>query len=134
MKNANPPEIITAAPEVASVTLVVSSDDRMAENTQREENETMLMGTTIFGRKTIVQDHTEKLNASETGTTAPEAKEKSNSEADVDQNGDPWLVDKAKDSTEQQNIDLEKIVRKNDNSTSPVGKKVRLLELFDNYQ
>ncbi|XP_043520946.1 uncharacterized protein LOC122534404 isoform X1 [Frieseomelitta varia] len=120
LKNANPPEIITAAPEVSSVTLVVSSDDR---NTQREENETMLMGTTIFGRKTVVQDHTEKLNTSETSTTAPEAKEKSNSEADVGQNGDPWLEDKVKDSTEQQNIDLEKIVKKNDNSTSPVGKR-----------
>ena len=91
------------------------------------------MGTTIFGRKTVVEDHTEKMNTTEISTAAPETKEKSNSEVKVDQNGDPWLVDKAKDSTEQQNIDLEKIVKKNDNSTSPVGKKVRVLELFDNY-
>ncbi|CAD1477292.1 unnamed protein product, partial [Heterotrigona itama] len=124
LKNANPPEIITAAPDVSSVTLVVSSDDRKEEDTQKEETETMLIGTTIFGRKTVVQDHTEKMNTStETSTTAPETKEESNSEGEVDQNGDPWLVDKAKDSTEQQNIDLEKIAKKNDNSTSPVGKK-----------
>ena len=88
LKNVNPPEIITAAPEVSSVTLVVSSDDKKIEKTQKEEeeDESMLMGTTIFGRKTGIQDHTEKMNMTEVSTNITEIKQKNNSEVEGDQN------------------------------------------------
>lgn len=127
LKNVNPPEIITAAPEVSSVTLVVSSDDKKIEKTQKEEeeDESMLMGTTIFGRKTGIQDHTEKMNMTEMSTNITEIKQKTNSEIEGDQNGNSSLMDKVDDSTEQQSTDFEKIVRKSDNSTT--GRKVRYI-------
>lgn len=127
LKNVNPPEIITAAPEVSSVTLVVSSDDKKIEKTQKEEeeDESMLMGTTIFGRKTGIQDHTEKMNMTEMSTNITEIKQKNNSEVEGDQNGNSSLMDKVDNSTEQQSTDFEKIVRKSDNSTT--GRKVRYI-------
>lgn len=127
LKNVNPPEIITAAPEVSSVTLVVSSDDKKIEKTQKEEeeDESMLMGTTIFGRKTGIQDHTEKMNMTEMSTNITEIKQKNNSEIEGDQNGNSSLMDKVDSSTEQQSTDFEKIVRKSDNSTT--GRKVRYI-------
>lgn len=127
LKNVNPPEIITAAPEVSSVTLVVSSDDKKIEKTQKEEeeDESMLMGTTIFGRKTGIQDHTEKMNMTEVSTNITEIKQKNNSEVEGDQNGNSSLMDKVDSSTEQQSTDFEKIVRKSDNSTT--GRKVRYI-------
>lgn len=127
LKNVNSPEIITAAPEVSSVTLVVSSDDKKIEKTQKEEeeDESMLMGTTIFGRKTGIQDHTEKMNMTEVSTNITEIKQKNNSEVEGDQNGNSSLMDKVDNSTEQQSTDFEKIVRKSDNSTT--GRKVRYI-------
>lgn len=127
LKNVNPPEIITAAPEVSSVTLVVSSDDKKIEKTQKkeEEDESMLMGTTIFGRKTGIQDHTEKMNMTEMSTNITEIKQKNNSEVEGDQNRNSSLMDKVDSSTEQQSIDFEKTVRKSDNSAT--GRKVRYI-------
>lgn len=127
LKNVNPPEIITAAPEVSSVTLVVSSDDKKIEKTQKEEeeDESMLMGTTIFGRKTGIQDHTEKMNMTEMSTHITEIKQKNNSEVEGDQNRNSSLMDKVDSSTEQQSIDFEKTVRKSDNSAT--GRKVRYI-------
>ena len=124
LKNVNPPEIITAAPEVSSVTLVVSSDDKKIEKTQKEEeeDESMLMGTTIFGRKTGLQDHTEKMNMTEMSTNITEIKQKNNSEVEGDQNGNSSLMDKVDNSTEQQSINFEKIVRTSDNSAT--GRKI----------
>ena len=95
------PEIITAPPEVSSVTLIVSSDDnRMKEEKkeEEEEDESTLMGTTLFGMKT--QDHTERINAN---ASVIEGK-RNGSEIE------------AMNSTKQ-SMDLEKIGWKRDNST-----------------
>jgi len=58
-ENKNAPEIITAGPEVSSVTMVVSSDYQKHLN-DADNTDTMMDG---FGWKTNTQDHTEKLNA-----------------------------------------------------------------------
>ncbi|KYM95767.1 hypothetical protein ALC62_13585 [Cyphomyrmex costatus] len=58
-ENENTPEIITAGPEVSSVTMVVSSDYQKHLN-DADNKDTMMDG---FGWKTNAQDHTEKLNA-----------------------------------------------------------------------
>lgn len=58
-ENGNAPEIITAEPEVSSVTVVVSSDYQKRLN-DSDNTDTVMDG---FGWKTSAQDHTEKLNA-----------------------------------------------------------------------
>ncbi|KAG5343308.1 Y5729 protein, partial [Acromyrmex heyeri] len=63
-ENKNTPEIITAGPEVSSVTMVVSSDYQKHLN-GADNADTMMDG---FGWKTNAQDHTEKLNATTTVT------------------------------------------------------------------
>ncbi|KYN36256.1 hypothetical protein ALC56_09216 [Trachymyrmex septentrionalis] len=63
-ENKNAPEIITAGPEVSSVTMVVSSDYQKHLN-DADSMDTMMDG---FGWKTNAQDHTEKLNATTTVT------------------------------------------------------------------
>ncbi|XP_026672341.1 uncharacterized protein LOC108628426 isoform X1 [Ceratina calcarata] len=98
----NAPEIITAAPEVSSVTLLVSSDNK-ANGTGNEDEDEMLMGTTIFGRKTTVQDHTERMNANSATTDVPLAKNRNGSDLDIVR--ESWLMDR--ENTEQ-NIDLKK--------------------------
>lgn len=111
-KNADLPEIITAPPEVSSVTLVVSSDDkRTKKKEEEEEDESTLMGTTIFGMKT--QEHTER----NTATTDSAINEKRNgSEVDGKESSRP-MGDEVESSTKQLMTDLEKIGRKGDNST-----------------
>lgn len=66
-ENENTPEIITAGPEVPSVTMVVSSDY------QKHSNDADNVDTTMdgFGWKTNAQDHTEKLNATTAVTNSP---------------------------------------------------------------
>lgn len=66
-KNENAPEIITAGPEVPSVTMVVSSDYQKHLN-DADNMDTMMDG---FGWKTNAQDHTEKLNATTAVTNSP---------------------------------------------------------------
>ncbi|KOC63161.1 hypothetical protein WH47_02670, partial [Habropoda laboriosa] len=130
LKEGNPPEIITAAPEISSVTLLVSSDDKKTEKKkveeeEEEEDESVLMGTTMFGRKTNAQDHTEKMNGGGVTTTegAPLATiERNGSVAENRHDGDSWLMDRSGNATEQRNIDLEKIAKKNDGPPA-AGKK-----------
>ncbi|CAK9797621.1 hypothetical protein ANTQUA_LOCUS1262 [Anthophora quadrimaculata] len=124
LKEGNTPEIITAAPEISSVTLVVSSDDKKTEE-KEEEDETTLMGTTIFGMKTNAQDHTEKMNTDGVTTEeTPVVRERNGSVVRNRQDGgDSWLMDRMENSTGQGNIDLEKITKKNDSLPPAAGKK-----------
>lgn len=66
-ENENAPEIITAGPEVSSVTVVVSSDYQKHPS-DANSTDTMMDG---FGWKTNAQDHTEKLNATTAVTNSP---------------------------------------------------------------
>ncbi|XP_017753139.1 PREDICTED: serine-rich adhesin for platelets-like [Eufriesea mexicana] len=118
LKDSKPPEIITAAPEPSSVTLVVSSNDKKIKQAQEDEDESMLLGTTIFGRKTSVQDHTEKMNSTETTTVTPVAKQKNGNVDEASQDKETWQRDRVESSTEQQSVDIEKIEKKNDNPTT----------------
>lgn len=112
------PDIITAAPEISSVTLLVSSDDKTADE------ESLLMGTTVFGKKTNAPDHTERINTSAGVTGAPATREKNGSDVEASNDGESWLMDKVQASVEKQTaIDLEKTRKKN--SDAPVGRKVR---------
>ncbi|XP_076385491.1 uncharacterized protein LOC100879070 [Megachile rotundata] len=106
------PDIITAAPEPSSVTLLVSSEDKTSEEAQDEES--MLMGTTIFGRKTNTQDHTERMNVNDTTTDAPIMRDINGSEAETNREPqEPWLIDKVESSTEKRgDIDFEKSLKK----------------------
>ncbi|XP_076764069.1 uncharacterized protein LOC143431318 [Xylocopa sonorina] len=114
LKEVNAPEIITAAPELSSVTLVVTSDDKRADEARREtEEESMLMGTTLFGKKTSVQDHTEGMNESGATTDATEVKD---GVVGQDFRGS-WSMD---NSTEQRSVDLERTTKK---SAQNGGKK-----------
>lgn len=56
--NENAPEIITAGPEVPSVTMIVSADYQKRLNNNADAGEMM----DVFGKKTNAPDHTEKLN------------------------------------------------------------------------
>ncbi|XP_076679043.1 uncharacterized protein LOC143374640 isoform X2 [Andrena cerasifolii] len=117
-KDASAPEIITAAPEVSSVTLVVASDYKRAkhEREEEEEDESMLMGTTMFGRKTGSLDHTEKMNETTavTDATTVLTGDGNGSEAGTSRVAEPWLMDRVESSTGQQSaIDLERIQKKN---------------------
>lgn len=125
-KDASAPEIITAAPEVSSVTLLVASDYKRAkhERVEEEEDESMLMGTTMFGRKTGSLDHTEKMNETTAVTDATTALtgDGNGSEAGASRVAEPWLMDRVESSTGQQSaIDLERIQKKNGDA----GRKVR---------
>lgn len=128
-KDSNVPDIITAAPEVSSVTLVVSSDDKKSEEVEEEE-ESMLMGTTIFGRKTNTQDHTEGMNASDTTTETPSTIMRDTNGSEKELKRDPqesWLMDRVESSTEQRgDIDFEKSLKKS--GDSGVVKKVDRVE------
>ncbi|XP_032691204.1 uncharacterized protein LOC116853938 [Odontomachus brunneus] len=61
--NENAPEIITAGPDLSFVTMVVSSDY------QKRTDDIDDMDT-VFGRKTNVPEHTEKLNATSAVTSS----------------------------------------------------------------
>lgn len=119
------PDIITAAPEISSVTLLVSSDDKTVDAVADEES--LLMGTTVFGKKTNLPDHTEKIDTSLGVTGAPATattREKNGTDIEASIDGESWLMDKVEGSVEQQTaIDLEKTRKKN--SDTPVGRKVR---------
>ncbi|KZC04884.1 hypothetical protein WN55_09683, partial [Dufourea novaeangliae] len=105
----NDPEIITAAPEVSSVTLVVSSDDKRIE-----DDESMLMGTTMFGRKTNAPDHTEKMNGTNAVTSAPTittTRDRNGSRPTETTRNDreSWLMDRVEDAGERlHGIDLDR--------------------------
>lgn len=125
LKDIGAPEIITAAPDVSSVTLVVTSDDKRNEETVDEE--TMLMGTTVFGRKTGATDHTEGMTNATTSsvTGAPIARDGNVIEAETTRGAESWSIDGAESSTEQQTtIDFVKTQKKN-TDPSP-ARKVRL--------
>ncbi|XP_031826524.2 uncharacterized protein LOC116424366 [Nomia melanderi] len=117
------PDIITAAPEISSVTLLVSSDDKTVDVVAAEES--LLMGTTVFGKKTNIPDHTEKINTNAGVTGAPTTattREKNGSDIEANNDGESWLMDKVEGSVEQQTaIDFEKTRKKN--SDAPVGRK-----------
>ncbi|XP_076623026.1 uncharacterized protein LOC143342731 [Colletes latitarsis] len=108
LKDLGAPEIITAEPEVSSVTLVVSSDDKRSSEEDARDEESMLMGTTDFGRKTAVQDHTEEARTTSfTGAPTTITQNKNNDQTET------WLSDKVENSTEQQTaIDFAKIQKK----------------------
>nr|XP_012230096.1 PREDICTED: uncharacterized protein LOC105676629 [Linepithema humile] len=67
----NAPEIITAGPEVPSVTMIVSADYQKRLNNADEVMD-------AFGKKTNAQDHTEKLNATTAVTSSPTSSETRN--------------------------------------------------------
>lgn len=65
--NENAPEIITAGPDLSFVTMVVSSDYQKRTN---GANDMDTMMDTVFGRKTNVPEHTEKLNSTTAAVTS----------------------------------------------------------------
>lgn len=120
--NADAPEIITAAPDVSSVTFLVSSDLNKEDKKEKEEDESTLMETT-FGRKTSTMDHTEKMNTTAV-TSAPNMAMKDGSGSEVEsQEAKSWMMDSVEGST-RQDMDLEKIRK---SSEAPVGRKVRII-------
>ncbi|XP_076649217.1 uncharacterized protein LOC143356988 [Halictus rubicundus] len=120
-KDEDAPDIITAAPDVSSVTLLVSSDDRRQSDQAARDEESMLMGTTDFGRKTGTPDHTEKMTESRAVTYAPTTT-RGRIRSD-ETNKDSWLMDKLEHPEDQQTgIDLERTRKKG--SDAPAGKKV----------
>ncbi|XP_033328473.2 uncharacterized protein LOC117221544 isoform X2 [Megalopta genalis] len=119
-KEANAPEIITAGPELSSVTLLVSSDDKRSpeDGIGIDEEESMLIGTTVFGRKTGAPDHTEKMNDSQAVTGSPI----SPSRKRIVGEPDSWLMDRLEHSADQRAaIDIEKTRKKS--SDAPAIKK-----------
>ncbi|XP_078043355.1 uncharacterized protein LOC144473396 [Augochlora pura] len=121
-KDANAPEIITAGPELASVTLLVSSDDKRSPDEAIVDEESMLMGTTVFGRKTSPPDHTEKMNDSEVAVTGSPV---SIGRKRIAGGQDSWLMDRLEHSAEQRAaMDLEK-TRKKGSDTPAVKKGTR---------
>ncbi|XP_076286803.1 uncharacterized protein LOC143212195 isoform X2 [Lasioglossum baleicum] len=119
-KDENVPDIITAAPEISSVTLLVSSDDKGQADAAVQDEESMLMGTTDFGRKTGMPDHTEKMNESQAVTYAPTTtRERIRND---ETRKESWLMDRLVNSDDRQTaIDLERTRKKGPGA--PAGKK-----------
>ncbi|XP_036142159.1 mucin-12 [Monomorium pharaonis] len=66
-ENEDAPEIITAGPEVSSVTMVVSSDYQK-QPSDPDDTDTTMDG---FGWRTNAQDHTEEMNVTTAVTNSP---------------------------------------------------------------
>ncbi|KAG7189853.1 hypothetical protein KM043_017505 [Ampulex compressa] len=93
----NEPEIITVAPDAQSATVVVSSED------EKLEEESLLMRTTVFGRRTNPQEQADKANAT---TPTPTT---SSSTHDYDS----WMMDSVESPTEQRGpVDFAKTTKK----------------------
>lgn len=100
-ENEKAPEIITAQPEVPSVTMVVSSDQRSPNYAGGTD---VMMDSAIFGMKTNAQDHTEKLNATTTTVTTTVLQDRSRS--DKETLVEAQVKDKEDSSTEQADEDM----------------------------
>lgn len=96
-ENENAPEIITAGPEVSSVTMVVSSDYQKHLN---DNMDTMMDG---FGWKTNAQDHTEKLNATTAVTNSPTTLLQNQTRSDKETSPKSQTSSKEESFTEQMN-------------------------------
>lgn len=102
------PEIITAAPEVQSATVIVSSDYQ--KRTDGADGMDTLMDTTVFGRKTNAQEH--RLNITTTVASSPPttARSKTRDGSETSLEVHEWMSDKEEDSTGQ--TDDDKITKK----------------------
>lgn len=99
-ENRNAPEIITAGPEMSSGVTVVSSDH------QKSPNETggteAMMDDALFGMKTNVQDHIEKLNATSAVTTIV-LQDQTRSDKETSFETRFWMRDKGDNSEQADN-------------------------------
>lgn len=113
----NAPEIITAEPEVSSVTVVVSSDYQKRLN-DGDNMDTMIDG---FGWKTNAQDHTEKLNATTAVTNSPTTvlQDQIRNDKETLPESRDWTRSKNENFTEQTN-DGARVTKPG----SPTGRKV----------
>ncbi|KAL6263296.1 hypothetical protein P5V15_006094 [Pogonomyrmex californicus] len=113
-ENENAPEIITAGPDVSSVTVVVSSDY------QKQQNDADNMGVMDgFGWKTNVQEsHTEKLNATTAVTPATVLQDQVQNDKETLLRSRDWTST----STEQTD-DVTKVTKNIANP--PAGRKTR---------
>ncbi|XP_011861897.1 PREDICTED: uncharacterized protein LOC105558685 [Vollenhovia emeryi] len=114
-ENENAPEIITAGPEVSSVTMVVSSDY------QKHPSNADSVDTTMdgFGWKTSAQDHTEKLNATTAVTNPPTAALQGQNDKETLPESRDWTSSKNENLTEQ--MDSARVTRPD----SVTGRKTR---------
>lgn len=115
----NAPEIITAGPEMPSVTMVVSSDyQKRAKNTG---DASAMMDTTDFGKKTNAKDHAEKLNGTTPVTSSPTTMLRVQSDKESLEMQD-WMSHKNENSAEPTD-DFAKVTRKM--ADDPLSRKVR---------
>ncbi|XP_020291490.1 uncharacterized protein LOC109858538 [Pseudomyrmex gracilis] len=103
----NAPEIITAGPEVPSVTMVVSSDYQKRVYTG---DVSAMMDTTDFGRKTNARDHTEKLNGTTSSSSTTMLRDRVQSDKESLEMQD-WMSYKNENSAEPTD-DFAKVTRK----------------------
>lgn len=117
-ENRNAPEIITAGPEVSSgVTVVVSSDYQKPSNEAGGTD--AMMDDALFGMKTNVEDHIEKLNAT-TAVTTLVLQDQTQSDKEMSFETRGWMRDKEDNSKEQAGDDIKKKI------TDPlIGRKVK---------
>lgn len=120
-ENRNAPEIITAGPEMSSGVTVVSSDYQKSPN-EAGGTEAM-MDDALFGMKTNVQDHLEKLNATSAVTTVV-LQDQTRSDKETSFETRFWMKDK-EDNSEQADNDT-KIKKITDPLT---GRKVKIFYL-----
>ncbi|XP_011699950.1 PREDICTED: mucin-12-like [Wasmannia auropunctata] len=115
-ENENAPEIITAGPEMSSVTVLVSSDYQKHPN-DADNMDTVMDG---FGWKTNAQDSAEKLNATRAVTNSPNPITALQDQSQSDKETRDWMNSKNENFTEQMN-DGAKVTKPD----SPTGRKTR---------